>query len=295
MLELIGLVLPPGVINMLPGFVECGQSLASHPGIAKVAFTGSVPTGRAIMHAAADTIKPTVMELGGKNALIVYPDADLDKAADAAVRGMNFIWCGQSCGSTSRLFLHEKIYDQVLADVVARCGKIQPGDPTDFATNMGCLVSEQQWNKVMGYVEKGKSEGARLMTGGRRPPGKVFEKGFFIEPTVFADVTPQMAIAREEIFGPVVSVFKWSDEEKMLEQVNAVEYGLTASIWTRDLATAHLTAGRVQAGFVWVNQVSLHFIGAPFGGYKQSGIGREECIDELLAYTQIKNVHIKLN
>jgi betaine-aldehyde dehydrogenase len=295
MVELIGQVLPAGAINVLPGFVECGQSLASHRGIAKVAFTGSVPTGRAILHAAADTVKQSLLELGGKNALIVYPDADLEKASDAAVRGMNFIWCGQSCGSTSRLFIHEKVYDQVLAGVVERCGKIKPGDPTDFATDMGCLVSEQQWNKVMSYVAKGQAEGARLMTGGRRPPGKLFEKGFFIEPTVFADVRPEMAIAHEEIFGPVLSVFKWSDENTLFEQVNSVDYGLTASIWTRDLATAHLAAARVQSGFVWVNQVSLHFIGAPFGGYKHSGIGREECMDELLAYTQVKNVHIKLS
>jgi betaine-aldehyde dehydrogenase len=159
---------------------------------------------------------------------------------------------------------------------------------------MGSIISKSQYERILGFIESGKQEGARLFHGGGKPADPSLAKGFFIEPTVFADVQPNMRIAREEIFGPVLSIFKWQDEAKMLEQVNSVEYGLTASIWTNDLSTAHRTAAAVQAGFVWINEVSKHFLGAPFGGYKQSGIGREECFEEMLAYTQEKNIHVKL-
>ena len=207
---------------------------------------------------------------------------------------MNFTWCGQSCGSTSRAFLHEKIHDKVLEKVRERIKYYKPGVPTDPATTMGAIISKVQHARVTGYIEAAKREGARLVTGGGPPADPALAKGFYIEPTVFADVTPAMRVAREEIFGPVLSVFKWSDETKMLAEVNAVEYGLTASIWTNDLSTAHRTAAAVQSGFVWINEVSKHFLGVPFGGYKQSGIGREECIDELLSFTQEKNIHVKL-
>jgi betaine-aldehyde dehydrogenase len=169
----------------------------------------------------------------------------------------------------------------------------KPGIPTDPATTMGAIISRQQFDRVMSYIESAKQEGAELIAGGGPPKDAALAKGFYIEPTVFA-VTEKNRIAREEIFGPVLSVFKWSDEAKMLEQVNAVEYGLTASIWTNDISVAHRAAATVQSGFVWVNEVSKHFIGAPFGGYKQSGIGREESIDEMLAYTQEKNIHVRL-
>ena len=159
---------------------------------------------------------------------------------------------------------------------------------------MGAIISKMQHERILGFIESAKEEGARLLYGGGRPADPALANGFFIEPTVFADVQPTMRIAREEIFGPVLSIFKWSDETKMLGQVNAVEYGLTASIWTNDLSTAHRTAAAVQAGFVWINEVSKHFLGAPFGGFKQSGIGREECFEELLAYTQEKNIHVRL-
>jgi len=259
-----------------------------------IALIGSVPTGRAVMKAAADTLKPVMLELGGKNALIAYPDADPDEVAAGVVGGMNFTWCGQSCGSTSRAFIHEKIHDAVLAAMKAKIAYYRPGIATNPATTMGAIISKAQYERILGFIESGKQEGARLVCGGGRPADPALGSGFFIEPTVFADVAPTMRIAREEIFGPVLSVFKWSDEAKMLEQVNAVEYGLTASIWTNDLSTAHRAAAAVQAGFVWINEVSKHFLGAPFGGYKQSGIGREECAEELLAYTQEKNIHVKL-
>jgi betaine-aldehyde dehydrogenase len=285
---------PPGVFNVVPGGREAGTALTTHPGVAMVALIGSVPTGRAVMKAAADTLKPVMLELGGKNALIAFPDADPDDVAGGVVGGMNFTWCGQSCGSTSRAFIHETIYDAVLAKVKTRIAHFKPGIATDRSTTMGAIISKTQYERILGFIESAKQEGARLFHGGGRPSDPALSKGFFIEPTVFADVQPTMRIAREEIFGPVLSIFRWSDEAKMLEDVNAVEYGLTASIWTNDLSTAHRTAAAVQAGFVWINEVSKHFLGAPFGGYKQSGIGREECFEEMLAYTQEKNIHVKL-
>jgi betaine-aldehyde dehydrogenase len=292
--ELIDGLLPPGVFNLVPGGKEAGAALASHPDVAKIALIGSVPTGKAVMRAASDTLKGVLLELGGKNALIAYPDADPDAVAGGLVGGMNFTWCGQSCGSTSRAFIHEKIHDAVLERVKARITRWKPGIPTDPATTMGAIISQAQFDRVMRYIDAARQEGARLLTGGGRPSDPALAKGLYIEPTVFADVTPAMRIFREEIFGPVVGVVKWSDEAAMLEQVNAVEYGLTASIWTNDLTTAHRAAAAVEAGFIWINDVSKHFIGTPFGGYKQSGIGREECLEELICFTQEKNININL-
>jgi betaine-aldehyde dehydrogenase len=207
---------------------------------------------------------------------------------------MNFTWCGQSCGSTSRAFVHRAIYDRVLERVKARVAAFEPGPATDPATTMGAIISAAQLDRVLGYIESGRNEGARLLHGGNRPSDPALQRGFFVEPTVFCDVTSSMRIAREEIFGPVLAILPWSDEADMLKQVNAVDYGLTCSIWTRDLDTALRTAGSVQAGYVWVNEVGRHFLGAPFGGVKQSGLGREECLAELLAFTQEKNIHVQL-
>ena len=292
--ELIDGILPPGVWNVVPGGREVGQVLSSHPDVAMVALIGSVPTGRAVMKAAADTLKPVLLEFGGKNALIAYPDADLEAVSAAVVDGMNFTWCGQSCGSTSRAFIHEKIYDAVLQRAAELVKRYKPGDPTDPATTMGSIINQVQYDRVMKYIAAGKEDGARLVSGGKRPDDAKLAKGLFIEPTIFADVNMGMRIGKEEIFGPVLSVFKWKDEAEMLEQVNQVEYGLTCSIWTNDLATAHRTAAAVEAGYVWINEVSKHFLGAPFGGYKQSGVGREECIEELIRFTREKNIHVNL-
>ena len=294
MMELIDGILPPGVLNILSGGIECGQALVNHPDVPRLALIGSVPTGRAIARAGAERLKHVTLELGGKNACIIYPDADMDKAIPAAVNGMNFTWCGQSCGSTSRLFVHESIHDQVVEGMLKAIRHYQPGIPTDMATTMGCIVSQPQHEKIMSYIALGQQEGATLAYGGQRPSDPALAKGWFVQPTVFTNVTQKMRVANEEVFGPVLSVIKWRDEAEMIDQVNAVEYGLTASIWTQNLATAHRTAARVQAGFVWVNHVGSHFIGASFGGYKQSGIGREEGFDELLTYTQHKNVHVVL-
>jgi betaine-aldehyde dehydrogenase len=292
--ELLDGLLPAGVFNVVPGDRDTGAALAAHRDVAMVAIIGSVAAGRAVMQAASATVKPVLLELGGKNALIAYPDADADEVAAGVVAGMNFTWCGQSCGSTSRAFVHASIYDAVLERVRARVGAFVPGIATDPATTMGAIVSRTQLGRVLDYIEVGKREGARLLYGGRRPDDPRLAGGFFVEPTIFADVTPTMRIAREEIFGPVLSILKWSDEARMLDDVNAVEYGLTCSIWTRDLATAHRTAMAVQAGYVWINDVGKHFLGAPFGGIKQSGFGREECLEEMLRFTQEKNIHVNL-
>jgi len=247
-----------------------------------------------VMRAAADTLKQVMLELGGKNALIVFPDADPAEAAAAIVAGMNFTWCGQSCGSTSRAFVHAKIHDAVLQEVKARCAAYRPGPPTEMSTTMGALASKAQYERTLRYIETGRAEGARLVCGGGPPADPGLKKGFFIEPTVFADVTQSMTIAKEEIFGPVLCVLKWSDIETMLEEVNSVGHGLTCSIFTRDLDAAYRTAMRVEVGYVWINEVGRHFLGAPFGGVKQSGFGREECLEELLAFTQEKNIHVRL-
>ncbi len=292
--ELIGGLLPAGVFNVVPGGREAGQRLASHPDVAMIALIGSVPTGRAVMKAAADTVKRTMLELGGKNALIAYGDADPDEVAGAVIGGMNFTWCGQSCGSTSRAFIHEKIHDAVIERIKARIAHFKPGIPTDPATTMGAIVSKAQFDRVVNYIDAAKKEGARVIAGGGPPADPALAKGFYVEPTVFADVNMSMRIAREEIFGPVLGVFKWHDEAKMLAEVNQVEYGLTASIWTNDLTTAHRAAMNVEAGYVWINEVGKHFLGAPFGGFKQSGLGREECFEEMLSFTQEKNIHVKL-
>ncbi|WP_332684926.1 aldehyde dehydrogenase family protein [Bosea sp. (in: a-proteobacteria)] len=292
--ELVEGLLPPGVFSVLPGGREAGAALACHPGVDKVALIGSVPAGRAVMRAASETIKPVLLELGGKNALIAFADADPDAVADAMIGGMNFTWCGQSCGSTSRAFLHEAIYEEVLAKVPAKVARFVPGIPTEPATTMGAIISGTQHERILGFIASARAEGARLVTGGGVPGAPELAKGFYVEPTVFADVTPAMRIAREEIFGPVLAVARWRDEAAMLEEVNSVEYGLTCSIWTHDLGKAHRTAMEVEAGFVWINEVSKHFLGAPFGGWKQSGIGREECLGELIAFTQEKNIHVSL-
>ncbi|HEV7257379.1 MAG TPA: aldehyde dehydrogenase family protein [Bosea sp. (in: a-proteobacteria)] len=292
--ELIEGLLPPGVFSVLPGGRDAGAALAAHPDVAMISLIGSVQAGRAVMKAGADTIKPVLLELGGKNALVALADADPDEVAAAVVAGMNFTWCGQSCGSTSRAFIHDAIHDAVVARIAERVKHFKPGDPSDDATTMGAIISETQLAKVMSFIADTKAEGATLLCGGGRPSDPALAKGHFVEPTVFTGVTPEMRLAREEVFGPVLAVFRWTDEASMLATVNRVEYGLTCSIWTNDVRDAHRLAGEVEAGFVWINEVSRHFLGTPFGGYKQSGIGREECIEELLSYTQEKHIHVNL-
>jgi acyl-CoA reductase-like NAD-dependent aldehyde dehydrogenase len=226
--------------------------------------------------------------------MIVFPDADAGQVAAAAVAGMNFAWQGQSCGSVSRLLVHEDLYDTVLNGVVRLVEGLRLGDPALESSMMGPVNSKRQYDKVLSYIGAGREDGARLVTGGQRPEGEEFARGYWILPTVFADVTRGMRIFREEIFGPVLSVSRWSDRDDIVELANSVEYGLTAAIWTSDL-TAGLRAARdVKAGYVWLNGVSRHYPGCSFGGFKNSGIGREEGLDELLSYTESKTVHVPL-
>jgi betaine-aldehyde dehydrogenase len=292
MMELLDGVFPPGVLNVITGGAPSGEALVAHPKVPMITLIGSVPTGRIIAQQAASQLKRLIFELGGKNALIVFPDADIDRAIEGAVRGMNFTWCGQSCGSTSRLFIHEAVYDRVLAGVLEKVKTYKPGIPTDPATTMGAIISQAQLDKILGYIEIAKNEGAELVAGGNRPTAPELQNGFYVEPTVFVNVESKMRIAQEEVFGPVLSVLKWREENQLFSEVNSVEYGLTGAIFTKDLATAHRAASRIESGFVWVNRAGPHFIGAPYGGYKQSGIGREESIDELMAFTQVKNINI---
>lgn len=293
--EILEGVFPPGVLNCIVGGRDTGAALVEHPDVVAVGLIGSVAAGQSVLRSAASGMKKTLLELGGKNPMIIYPDADFDNAVAGAVRGMNFTWCGQSCGSTSRLFLHESIHDRFLEALVARIRSAHaPGVATDMRTTMGAMVNEAQMVKSLRYIESAIAEGARVATGGRRTDTRPLDRGFFIEPTVLCGVLPTMRVAQEEIFGPVLSVIKWSDERELFDVVNGLDVGLTASIWTSSLYTAHKAAERVQAGYVWINDCSTHFLGAPFGGYKLSGMGREESKDELLEFTQTKNVNVNL-
>jgi acyl-CoA reductase-like NAD-dependent aldehyde dehydrogenase len=296
MAEICQRVLPPGVVNIVSGQgIVVGDAIVRHPDVQRIGFTGSIPTGMAIQRAAAEVaVKHISLELGGKNPFIVFPDADVETVANAAVAGMNFAWAGQSCGSTSRLMVHESLYDAVIERVVERVGRIKVGDPMDTASEMGPVNSEGHYRHVVALIESAREQGAKLLTGGERPEGEEFERGYWIRPTVFGDVTMDMRIARDEVFGPVLSVLRWSDTSEAIEMANGTEYGLTAGIWTNDVTTAMRTARQIESGCVWINGGGRHFMSTGFAGYKNSGIGREECLDELLSYTQSKSIHIIL-
>jgi len=296
MAEICQRVLPSGVVNIVSGQgIVVGDAIVRHPDVQRIGFTGSIPTGMAIQRAAAEVaVKHISLELGGKNPFIVFPDVDVETVANAAVAGMNFAWAGQSCGSTSRLMVHESLYDAVLERVVEQVSRIKVGDPMDTSSEMGPINSERHYRHVTALIEAAREEGAKLLTGGERPEGEEFERGYWIRPTVFGEVTTDMRIAREEVFGPVLSVLRWSDTEEVIEMANSTEYGLTAGIWTNDVTTAMRTARRIESGCVWINGGGRHFMSTGFAGYKNSGIGREECLDELLSYTQSKSIHIIL-
>jgi acyl-CoA reductase-like NAD-dependent aldehyde dehydrogenase len=293
--ELADDLLPPGVLNVVTGYgASAGDALVRSEGVRRLAFIGSATTGRAIVAtAAAVQLKRVTLELGGKNPLVIFPDADLDLAVDAAVRGMNFTWQGQSCGSTSRLLVHASIYQSFVEQLAERIGSLASGDPTDYATDTGAIVSAPQLDKVLSYVKIGTDEGARLVVGGDRAGANGLAAGNFVRPTLFTDVDPGSRLAQEEIFGPILAAMPFADYDDALRIANGVRYGLTASVFTRDLGLAMRFARDVEAGYVWVNDVSRHSPGASFGGVKDSGLGREEDIEELISYTESKNVHVR--
>jgi acyl-CoA reductase-like NAD-dependent aldehyde dehydrogenase len=293
--EIASEVLPPGVLNIVTGDGDVGSALVRHPRVKRLSFVGSVRTGMAIQRSAAEVaVKSISLELGGKNPFIVFPDAPVEKVAEAAVVGMNFIWQGQSCSSTSRLFVHDSIYHEVVQHVIAKAEALRIGDPFEWTTQMGAINSQAHLSKIESYVEIGKAEGARLVAGGKRPAGARFEKGFWFQPTVFADVRHDMRIAREEIFGPVLSILRWSDVDDAIEMANSVEYGLTAAVWTRDITNALRTAQCLRSGYIWINGVNSYARAIPFGGYKNSGVGRERGLEELYSYTEEKSLQIFL-
>jgi phenylacetaldehyde dehydrogenase len=282
--------IPPGVVNIVTGFGEtAGAALVAHPDVDKIAFTGSTEVGKLIMREAAGTVKRVSLELGGKSPNVIFADADLDQAAEGAAAAIYFNH-GQCCCAGSRLFIEQKAYDHVLSRLVDYAQKIQLGPGMDPATQMGPLVSSDQFARVTGLVASGRQQGATLATGGARP--ERFGKGYFVAPTVFTDVQPDMRIVREEIFGPVVCAVPFSDPSEVVAAGNDTTYGLAAAVWTRDLGRAHRLARSLKAGTVWINCYNVFDAAAPFGGYRQSGFGREMGKAALELYTQIKTVWI---
>jgi aldehyde dehydrogenase (NAD+)/phenylacetaldehyde dehydrogenase len=284
--------LPPGVLNVVPGpGGTAGQRLLTHSGVDKIAFTGSVEVGRKVMAACAGTLKKLSLELGGKSPNVVFADADLDAAARGALNGI-FYGKGEVCAAGSRLLVEESIHDAFVETIAVKARKMAPGDPLDPKTRLGSLVSEDQRKTVMGYVEKGQAEGAKLVAGGH--PASVGGKGAFYEATIFDAVTPQMTIAQEEIFGPVLSVLSFRDEADAAAIGNGTIYGLAAGVWTKDVGKAHRMARALKAGTVWINAYNLFDAALSFGGYKESGFGRELGEAALESYTQVKSVWLKI-
>lgn len=282
--------LPDGVLNVVPGEGSvAGQALTEHPGISKIAFTGSTAVGRNVMRTAAGKLKRVSLELGGKAPCIVFPDADVDGAVEACLRG-GFFNQGENCTAVTRLLLHEKIYDEFLSAYLDRISKIRIGDPEDPETEFGAVISKEHYENVMNYVEKGVSQGARVIAGGGRPEG--FPKGYYIAPTVIENVSPGSVLAREEVFGPVVCVMPFKTEEEAVTVANDVEYGLAGGIWTTDINRALRVAKAVKAGYLWVNTYGGIIPETPYGGFKQSGIGKELGAEGIDNYLETKCVNI---
>ncbi|EWY42662.1 betaine-aldehyde dehydrogenase [Skermanella stibiiresistens SB22] len=286
--------LPDGVFNVVQGDGRVGALLAEHPGIEKISFTGGVETGRKVMAAAGgSSLKEVTMELGGKSPLIVFPDADLDRAADIAMMA-NFYSSGQVCTNGTRVFVHASVMADFQARLLERVRRVRLGDPLDPDTNFGPLSSFAHLDKVLRYIELGRREGATLLAGGSRVTGAPFDKGAFVEPTVFSDCRDDMAIVREEIFGPVMSLLGFETEEEVIRRANATSYGLAAGVVTESLNTAHRVIHQLEAGICWINGWGESPAEMPVGGYKQSGIGRENGLGTLEHYTRIKSIQVEL-
>jgi aldehyde dehydrogenase (NAD+)/phenylacetaldehyde dehydrogenase len=282
---------PNGVVNVVPGFGQtAGAPLVEHPLVDKIAFTGSTPVGKTIMRKASDSLKRVTLELGGKSPNIILPDADLSKAVPGALMGIMFNQ-GQVCCAGSRLYVQKKLYDNVVADLVSLTKDIKQGNGLLQETTMGPLISKEQQNRVKGYIDRGIDEGAEVLAGGNIP----FDQGYFVSPTIFADVDHSMTIAKEEIFGPVVAAMPFVDLDDLIEKANDSDYGLAAGVWTQDIKKAHYLAHRVKAGTIWVNCYNVFDAASPFGGYKQSGIGREMGSYALENYTEVKSVWVNMD
>src|SRR5271169_5757246 len=283
---------PAGVMNIVTGRSEVGRTMVRHPGIDKIAFTGSTEVGKEIMRSAADSMKRLTLELGGKSPNIVFADSDIDNAVKGAITGI-FYGKGEVCNAGSRLFVESKVQDEFMEKLVARTKKMQPADPLDPKTRMGAIVSQEQMQTVLGYIETGKKEGAQLIAGGNRVSVDG-GKGFFIEPTIFGGVRNDMKIAQEEIFGPVLATLSFDDVDQVIEQANNNPYGLASAVWTRDVKKAHLVSRRLKAGTVWINTYGLMDAAMPFGGYKSSGLGRELGMNAIEHYTELKTVWLNM-
>lgn len=279
--------LPPGVFNVVQGFGDVGGMLIGDDRVAKVSLTGSVPTGRKVAEAAGRGLKHTTLELGGKSPLIVFDDADLEAAVSGAILG-NFYSTGQVCSNGTRVFVHRSLKEKFLSRLTERLSGVVMGDPLDETVNFGPLVSERQRAIVLEYVETAKAEGARLVTGGNAVEGA----GWHVEPTVFADVTDEMTIAREEVFGPVMAVLDFDAEDEVVARANATEFGLSAGVFTQDITRAHRVIARLEAGTCWINTYNLTPAGMPFGGFKASGLGRENARAAIEHYTRVKSVYV---
>jgi betaine-aldehyde dehydrogenase len=285
--------LPDGVFQVVQGYADTGRLLSRHPGIRKISLTGEVGTGKAVMSDAAATLKYVTLELGGKSPLIVFDDAKLDNAVGAALLA-NFYSAGEVCSNGTRVFVHKNVRAAFLEKLKTRVGAMTIGNPLDPATQVGALISEAHMNKVLGYIERGKAEGAQLLCGGQRYVAKGCEQGFFVEPTVFDGCTDEMAIVREEIFGPVMSVLEFSDEDEVVARANATEFGLSAGVFTNDLTRAHRVIAHLEAGTCWINHYNITPIELPFGGHKRSGLGRENGRAAIEHYTQLKSVYVAM-
>ncbi len=284
---------PDGVFNVVQGDYRVGQMLSRHSDIAKISFTGESGTGKKVMADAAGTLKDITMELGGKSPLIVFDDAKLDNAVSAAMLA-NFYTQGEVCTNGTRVFVHDAIYDVFIEQLAHRTKKLVIGDPADMSTQIGALISGEHLEKVLGFIQAGKESGARLICGGERETGNGLDKGYFVQPTIFADCTDDMPQVQEEIFGPVMSILRFTDEDEVIERANATQYGLAAGLFTQNLSRAHRVIAQIEAGICWVNTWGGSPAQMPVGGYKQSGIGRENGIDTLNHYTQNKSVMIEL-